>query len=139
MKKDTTTLLDRLGGNAALDAAIEELYFRLVCDEELLVFFEGVDLALLKAHQTRFMRLAFTKIPPNVDVCEMIARAHGRLFRMGLSAEHFDMVAAHLVETLQVLGISQELIDEVVAVVGPLRAVFEEYSLTTTSATPDNK
>lgn len=40
--------------------------------------------------------------------------------------EHsFDVVASHLVATLEDLGIEQDLIEEVVATVGPLRGVFE--------------
>lgn len=45
------TLLHRLGGEAALHAAVEELYTRLVLDKSLAEFFQGVDLAFLKEHQ----------------------------------------------------------------------------------------
>jgi hypothetical protein len=44
----------------------------------------------------------------------------------GLDAVHFDAVAGHLVRALTELNVAPPLIDEVVAVVGPLRAVFEK-------------
>lgn len=54
-----------------------------------------------------------------------------RLFvDMGLTEIHFDMVAMHLVASLQHLGVCQELIDEVVAVVGPLRPIFLDAAQT---------
>ena len=55
-----------------------------------------------------------------------MAAAHSRLIRdHGLNASHFDLVAGHLVSSLQDLSVAPELIQEVVAVVGPLRSVFE--------------
>lgn len=126
MSTKKVTILSRVGGKAALDALIEEFYFRLLCDEELLFFFQGVDMHLLKVHQKRFMTLAFTEIPKELDVSGMIKGAHWRLFQMGLNEKHFDTVAGHLVETLQVLEVPQDLIEEIIAVVGPLRPVFEE-------------
>ncbi len=56
-----------------------------------------------------------------------MAAAHKRMFeQMGLTAEHFDMVAGHLLATLEDMKVPRPLVDEVVAVVGPLRAIFEE-------------
>jgi hypothetical protein len=45
---------------------------------------------------------------------------------MGLNGLHFDIVAAYLVANLASLDVSQEYINEPVATVGPLRAVFEQ-------------
>ena len=36
--KSNQTLFDRLGGDAALQATLDEFYFRILCDEELLKF-----------------------------------------------------------------------------------------------------
>jgi len=130
-KHQETSLLERLGGEPAPKAAIEELYFRLLCDEELLVFFEGVNLQLLKVHQQTFLRVALSNnnIEKHFDAGTIIRGAHARLFEKGLCGTHFDLVANHLVESLLSLGIQQDLIDEVVGVVGPLRTIFEENSI----------
>lgn len=123
---DQKPLLERLGGTETLDAAIDEFYFRLVCDEELLVFFEGVNLEFLKRHQRNFLNAACTDFPDAEEAAKRIARGHARMFGMGLSEVHFDMVAQHLTETLLCMGVQEELIDEVVANVAPIRAIFQE-------------
>jgi hemoglobin len=49
----TEVLLERLGGQKALRAAVDEFYLRLTGDKELARFFEGVNVKLLKWHQVR--------------------------------------------------------------------------------------
>lgn len=124
------TILDRLGGVPALRAAVEEFYHRLLADPALAPMFEDVKMPLLRTHQLAFMKTAFTKIPDNFDVSNHILQKHMRLFfDKGLNATHFDMVATHFVQTLQHLGISTELVNEIVGVVGPLRAAFAHGAL----------
>ena len=123
----TPSLLDRLGGKEALTAVVEAFYFRILCDDDLLGFFDGVNTSLLKVHQHKFLAMAFSAHSLDIDaVSESIAESHRRLWATGLSEVHFDLVAAHLVDTLLEMGVAQPLIDEVVAIVGPLRAVFKE-------------
>jgi hemoglobin len=133
MTTDTTSseekrelLLDRLGGEDALTAAVSEFYGRIMADDVLAPFFDGIVMEVMKVHQFRFMKIAFTGIPENYDVAAMIAQKHQRLFGLGLNETHFDLVAGHLVASLEKLGVAQSEIEEVVAVVGPLRVVFEE-------------
>ena len=118
-------LLDRIGGDAALEAAVDAFYKRVIADQALAKFFDGTDVEKLKKHQFKFMKLAFTKIPESVDVAKILTDKHSKLFDMGLNATHFDLVAGHLVDALQSLSVPQNLIDEAVGIVGPLRAVFE--------------
>jgi len=72
------------------------------------------------------MSIAFTKIPEDFDVANLIDAKHARLFDQGLDEADFDRVAGHLVATLKDMQVPQNLIDEVVGVVGPLRGVFEQ-------------
>jgi len=121
----TEFLLDRIGGEPALTAAVDEFYSRLIADEKLSKFFEGIDLDKLKSHQRKFLRIALTKIPASLDVEKFMYDKHKKLFLDGLNEEHFDIVAGHFVGTLQSLGVPQPLIDEAVGIIGPLRGVFE--------------
>ena len=82
-------------------------------------------MAALRQHQYNFMRMAFTGIPEGTDVAGLIRSKHSRLAERGLGAAEFDAVAAELVGTLQELNVPANLIDEVVAIVGPLRDVFD--------------
>ena len=118
-------LLSRIGGPAALEAAVDIFYEKLVVDEALSKFFEGVDMDKLKLHQRKFLTLALTEIPDGVDVPGLMRDKHKRFFAMGLNETHFDMVAGHLVETLKGLQVKADLIDEIIAVIAPLRSVFE--------------
>jgi hemoglobin len=121
------TLLNRLGGTNTLRVVLDDFYTRLFADDRLAFFFDDVRMSLLKIHQLNFLKLAFTGVPEGVDVGAMMLSKHERLFRTkGLNANHFDMVATHLVCTLQHFEVTPKLIDEVVAIVVPLRSVFEK-------------
>uniref|UniRef100_A0A7S1I8J3 Group 1 truncated hemoglobin n=1 Tax=Eutreptiella gymnastica TaxID=73025 RepID=A0A7S1I8J3_9EUGL len=122
------TLLARIGGEPALEAAVDRFYERLTENPKTEHWFHGIDMLTLKAHQRDFMRLAFTGIPPGVDVAGLLTTKHERLAAMGLDGNDFDNVATELVGTLQDLSVPENLINEVVATVGPLRVVFEDMA-----------
>jgi hemoglobin len=119
-------IFDRIGGDAAIEAAVDNFYLKCLGDEELVPFFETTDMNKLKHHQRRFFKMAFTEIPEDIDVADLMLTKHQKLFEMGLTEHHFDLVAGHLVATLQYLGVEEPLIAECVAVVAPLRPVFEK-------------
>lgn len=120
------SLFQRLGGVAAVRAVVEAFYERLLADVALQPYFEGVNMAHLKRHQVEFMKIAFTEIPASLDVSALLLEKHQRLFEAGLNEHHFDLVAGHFVGACQQLDVPQELIDEAVSVIGPLRGVFEQ-------------
>ncbi|GAX24690.1 hypothetical protein FisN_4Hu248 [Fistulifera solaris] len=120
------TLLSKLGGSDAIKATVEEMYKRLVDDPETAVFFEEINMAFLKQHQLDFMKIAFTVIPDDLDVPGLLKEKHSSLFKKGLNEKHFDIVAKHFVGAMNHLNVPQELIDEAVSIIGPLRVVFEE-------------
>ena len=109
----------------ALSATVEIFYDRLVADEQLAKFFEGISIIRLKTHQKKFLTIAFTEIPTDLDMVAYMTDKHSRLFQeLELNETHFDLVAGHLVAALQQLNVPENLIGEVVAIVGPLRAIF---------------
>lgn len=55
-----------------------------------------------------------------------LAAAHGHLIREhSLCEAQFDAMIRHLADTLDALGKEQELVDEVMAVIGQYRCVFQ--------------
>jgi Bacterial-like globin len=76
------TLYDRIGGEPALLAAVEGLYDRLVADEKLMKYFQGVDMESLKNHQYKFMEIAFTRVPEDLDIAQYLTQGHSRLWAM---------------------------------------------------------
>jgi hypothetical protein len=63
---------------------------------------------------------------PSQLICDSSCRPF-LLISKGLDETDFDAVAGHLVATLVSLEVPQELIDEAVGVVGPLRGIFEKH------------
>jgi hemoglobin len=51
---------------------------------------------------------------------------HARLFDKGLNEQHFDMVVGHLVAAMNDIGLPTDIINDINAVVFPLRPIFEE-------------
>ena len=91
--KKASTLASKLGGVAALKAAVEGLYQRVLADSDLAEFFEGMDMTSLKMHQIAFMNVAFTHIPEDLDVIQLMKDKHAGLIKKGLAPIHFDKVA----------------------------------------------
>ncbi|KAG2423281.1 hypothetical protein HXX76_015430 [Chlamydomonas incerta] len=119
------TLYERLGGEAAVEKAVEIFYERLVADPQLAPFFEGVDIRTQRRKQQAFMTYAFGGAKGYTG--RDLAAAHRRLIQeKGLKEEHFDMVAGHLAGTLQLLGVGAELVDEVITLVATTKPVIFE-------------
>ena len=119
-------LLDKIGGSAALEAAVDIFYERMLEDPSLTMFFKNTNINKLKKHQRDFLTLALTEVPPDLNVPELIAKKHAFLFKKGLNETHFDSVAGHLKSTLKDLQVQEDHVDQVIAIIAPLRVVFEE-------------
>ena len=109
------TLFEKLGGKASVEIAVDKFYDRVLKDERIKHFFEGVDMSKQRAHQRAFLTYAFGGAA-HYDGRHM-RDAHKKLVEeMGLNGDHFDAVAENLIETLKEMSVSDELIQEVAAV-----------------------
>ncbi len=115
-----STLFERLGGEAAVEAAVVRFYDKVLDDPSLAPFFEGLDLAALIRKQIAFMTFAFGGAVGYGG--RDLRHAHAGLVKRGLGPAHFDAVAGHLAMTLEELGIASELQREVLTLVGGVRA-----------------
>ncbi|GAA4545447.1 group 1 truncated hemoglobin [Pseudonocardia xishanensis] len=111
------SIYDEIGGAAAVSAAVEQFYERVVADPELAPYFDGIDLARLKGHQRMFIAVALGG--PEKYVGRSMGEAHARLH---ILPAHFDLVVGHLVATLDGLGVPQETIGRIGASLAPLKA-----------------
>ena len=109
------SLFDRLGGQPAISAAVEQFYDRVLADGDLAPFFENTSMDSLKRHQEVFLTQALGG--PYRYSGRPIKAAHEHL---SIEQHHFDLVAEHLVAALAALGVAPDLIDEVMASVAPL-------------------
>ena len=115
----STSLFEKLGGNAAVDAAVDIFYRKVLSDDRINSFFEGVDMDKQAAKQKAFLTMAFGG-PHNYTGKDM-RTAHAPLVARGLNDSHFDAVAEHLQATLQELNVPAELIAEVMTIAGSTR------------------
>jgi hemoglobin len=116
METTAPSLYERLGGAPAIDAVVDELYRRIVADPDLAPFFVGAN---LRSH-TRRVRVLVTMVtggPAEYRGRDMNS-AHRRL---AIEDRHFDLVAGHLVATLEHVGAEPGAADELVTMVASLR------------------
>ena len=107
-----STHYQRLGGKPAVDF----FYDKVLKDESLRRFFDGVDMERQRRHQKMFMAMAFGG--PAQYAGEGLRDAHAHLVAPGLDDSHFVAVGNHLRSTLHDLGVTNDLVAEVMAIVG---------------------
>lgn len=103
----TTSLYDRLGGAAAVDAAVDIFYRKVLTDPRISHFFDAVDMDRQRTKQKAFLTLAFGG-PGNYSGKAMRA-GHAHL---KLTEDHFNAVMENLGSTLKELKVPDELIAE---------------------------
>ena len=108
------SLYERIGGEAAVNAAVDVFYRKVLADDRINQFFEGVDMEKQAAKQKAFLTMAFGG--PNKYTGEDLRRGHAHLVERGLDDSHFDAVMENLGATLQELGVAGDLIAEAAAI-----------------------
>lgn len=107
------TLFQKLGGDAAVDAAVDIFYRKVLSDDRISGFFDDVDMDKQAAKQKSFLTMAFGG-PNNYSGADM-RRGHAHLVTRGLNDSHFDAVVENLAATLTELNVAKEYIAEVAA------------------------
>jgi hemoglobin len=108
------TLFDKLGGESAVNAAVDIFYRKVLMDDRINRFFDNVDMEKQAAKQKAFLTMAFGG--PHNYTGEDMRKGHAHLLKMGLDDSHFDAVVEDLGATLAELNVPQERITEVVAI-----------------------
>lgn len=115
----TPSLFDRLGGEAAIEAAVVDFYERVMSDPSLAPFFDGLDMDAQIKKQIAFMTMAFAG--PTRYTGRDLRTAHAKLVKRGLNDAHFDSIQTHLRETLEDLGVDGTTVTEVAGIVETTR------------------
>jgi hemoglobin len=114
------SLYDRIGGQAAVMAAVDLFYQKVLADELTRPFFAALDMKAQTKKQIAFMTWAFGG-PAEYKGRDLTA-AHTKLVKnQGLGDTHFDAVAKHLDATLRELGVDEGMIQEALTIVGGTR------------------
>ena len=110
------TIYTAIGGRAAVTAAVDGLYGRLLADPELGPLFPNGAGARHRAYVVTVLGEALGG-PERYRGPDLVAVHRG----LGITNAQFDRTAGHLVDTLDELGVPRHLADQIVAIVASLR------------------
>ena len=105
------SLFERLGGEGAVDAAVDIFYRKVLADPRISEFFDTVDMDAQRAKQKAFLAVAFGG--PNKYSGKDMRAAHAH---MKLTEEHFNAVMENLGSTLKELKVPDAAIAEVASI-----------------------
>ncbi len=106
-----SSLYERIGGEAAVDAAVDVFYRKVLMDDRVNGFFDDVDMDKQIAKQKGFLTMAFGG--PNNYTGKDMREGHKHLVARGLNDSHVDAIVELLGETLKELGVADADIQEV--------------------------
>lgn len=108
---DVESVYEQIGGEAAVDLAVDQFYRKVLADERISHFFDSVDMDKQRAKQKAFLTFAFGG--PNKYTGRDMRAAHAH---MKLTETHYNAVVENLAATLKDLNVSDELIGKVAAI-----------------------
>jgi hemoglobin len=114
MNTTNLSLYEQIGGEAAVNAAVDIFYRKVLVDDRVSRFFEGVDMDRQAGKQKAFLTMAFGG-PNNYSGLDM-RKGHAHLVAMGLNDSHVDAIIELLGGTLKDLGVADNLIGQVAAI-----------------------
>jgi hemoglobin len=106
---------------AAIRAAVELFYERLLADPALAGVFAGVDMPRLKAHQRAFVLQALGG--PSLYSGREMQTAH---LGLHISDEQFTRALVHLIASLREVGVDDDVVDRARGDIQGLRALIVE-------------
>lgn len=113
------SLFERLGGQNAVNAAVDIFYRKMLTDERVSYFFDDVDMEQQIQKQKGFLTMVFGG--PNKYTGKNMREGHAHLLKRGLNDTHMDIVIDHLGATLAELGATAEDIAQVAAIANSVR------------------
>jgi hemoglobin len=114
-KPEPNTIYDRIGGQEAIEAVVEDFYVRVLADGQLSGFFTGTNMSRLKGRQVEFFAAALGGPEPYTGA-PMKQVHQGR----GITMHHFSLVAGHLSDALAAAGVPAATVTEILSAIAPL-------------------
>ncbi len=108
---DPKSIYARLGGQEAIDAAIDIFYKKVLADDRVNHFFEDINMKAQIRKQKEFLGAAFGG-PIPWEGKDMRSAHKG----LDITEEHFGAIAEHLQASLKELKVDEGLIKEIMAV-----------------------
>ena len=105
------TLYETIGGRKIINAAVDLFYQKVLADDSVRQFFEGMDMNHLRARQSMFltMLLGGRIVYTGKDI--RAAHAHPR--EMGMGNTHFDTILKHFAASLEEVGVQAGTVQKI--------------------------
>lgn len=114
---EKASLYERIGGEAAVDAAVDVFYRKVLADERISHHFDSVDMDAQRNKQKAFLTFAFGG-PHGYNGRDM-RTAHAKMM---LTEADFDAVMENLGATLKELNVPDDLIGEAASIALSVKA-----------------
>ncbi len=115
----SASLYERLGGQAAVNTAVDIFYRKVLADQRVNHFFDGIDMEQQIIKQKGFLTMVFGG--PNHYTGKGMREGHRHLVQMGLNDTHVDIIIEHLGATLNELGVDDNDIHQVATIANSVR------------------
>ncbi|MFW1677380.1 group I truncated hemoglobin [Pontibacter sp. JAM-7] len=112
-----SSLYEQLGGEAAVDAAVDIFYRKVLADDRISQYFDSVDMEAQSVKQKAFLTMVFGG--PHSYTGKDMREGHKHL--KGLNDTHFDAVLENLAATLTELGVDDEKITQIAGIGNSVR------------------
>ncbi len=103
-------LYELIGGRCTIEAATELFYEKVLKDDRLRHFFEGVDMAHLRSRQAMFVSML---LGGRVYTGKNLRDAHAQSRDHGLNDTHFDVFLQYFCAALEEVGVKPENAEKV--------------------------
>ena len=113
------SLFERLGGQDAVNTAVDIFYRKILTDERVNDFFDDIDMDQQILKHKGFLTMVFGG--PNQYSGKSMREGHTHLLKRGLNDTHVDIVIEHLGATLKELGATAEDIERVATIANSVR------------------
>ncbi|MGA9400554.1 group I truncated hemoglobin [Haladaptatus sp.] len=110
------SVYQEIGGHSAVEAVVTDFYDHVLSDEQLVPYFEGMDMQELRAHQIKFIS-AVAGGPVEYTGADM-REAHDHL---DIDEPDFDAVGEHLENALRTNGVDDDNVEAIMAEVVALK------------------
>ena len=110
------SVYNEIGGRDAVEAVVTDFYDRVLSDEQLVPYFDGMNMGELRAHQIQFIS-SVTGGPVEYSGADM-REAHAHL---DIEESDFDAVGEHLENALRTNGVDDENVEAIMSDVVALK------------------
>ena len=114
------TIYQKIGGEAAVNAAVDMFYRKVLSDDHISGYFDNTDMDAQREKQKAFLTMVFGG--PNEYTGKDLRTAHAKLVEQAMDDSHFDAVAGHLQDTLSELGVPADIAGEIMTVADGTRS-----------------